>query len=238
MLLAVMFTSLLFKADTEAAKRLFNIVVKDGYTTQTIEMRYGRSPYGYTAYHASQSAIYVNPKAKRVTFRVRKNTSSQYGNFKFAVNPLRPTNKPKASLFTYTTGGQRRAWMFTVQKATAPKIRYLRLYPSTKGKTFITGRRKYLNIKTAIKNELPVTTLFRVLDDQGKTVFRKTFRKQPSKAYTLKWNGKPSKGNGAGLKTSSYVPAGKYTVQVKTTMKIGGKSQDYVKERKLTIANR
>ena len=45
------------QAKAEAAQRLFDIVVKDGRTTQVIEMKYGKTPYGYTSYYANQSVI-------------------------------------------------------------------------------------------------------------------------------------------------------------------------------------
>ena len=65
------------QAKAEAAQRLFDIVVKDGRTTQVIEMKYGKTPYGYTSYYANQSVIYVSEKSKSVTFSVRKNTSGR-----------------------------------------------------------------------------------------------------------------------------------------------------------------
>ena len=42
---------LLTGGKAEASQRLFDIVVKDGYTTQVIEMKYGKTPYGLSLIH-------------------------------------------------------------------------------------------------------------------------------------------------------------------------------------------
>lgn len=221
-----------------ASKRLFNIVVKDGYTTQTIEMKYGKSPYGYTAYYASQSAIYVNPKSKKVTFQVKKNTSSRYGNFSFASKTIKPGDQPKGNLFTYTTDGKRRAWMFTVQKISEPKIRYVRIYPSVKGKTYMPGKNKFVKIKTSVTAETPAKVTIRVINREGKTVYRKNYPESGSKTYTLKWNGKPSRKNPAGWKTTRYVEDGEYTVRVTATLLAGGEKQEFQRETKLIVGKK
>lgn len=224
------------KAD--AAKRLFNIVVKDGYTTQTVEMKYGKSPFGYTTYYANQSIIYVNAKSKKVTFTVKKNTSSRYGNFHFASTKLKPSKKAKSNLFTFTTDGKKKAWMFAVQKISDPEIKYVKMYNTTKGSVFVPKKNRYVKIKTAVKTEIPVKVNIKILNEKRKTVFWQNYGKAGSKTYVIKWNGKPSKKNPAKYKTSSYVPAGEYTVKVTARLLDGTNKQTFMKEKKLTVGEK
>lgn len=221
----------------EAAERLFNIVVKDGYSTQTIEMKYGKTPYGYTSYYTNQAVIYVHPKAKNVTFTVKKNTSSRYGNFSFAYPQMKPGDSPKGNLFTYTVDGKTRAWMFTVQKYVKPEITNLKVSYSPKGASFIPKKKNYARIRTSIKTEVPVKMVFCILNEKGKAVYKKIYSMETSKSYTLKWNGRPSKGNSAKLKTNTRVPEGEYTVRVTVLPQTGGKVKDIVRETKLTVGS-
>lgn len=221
----------------QAAERLFDIVVKDGYSTQVIEMKYGKSPYGYTSYYANQSVIYVNPKAKSVTFSVKRNTSSRYGNFSFAYSKLKPGNSPAGNLFTYTADGKTRAWMFTVQKYVEPEITKLKVSYSPKKGALIMKKKNYAAIRTAIKTEVPVKAVLCILNEKGKAVYKKIYSLDSSKSYVLKWDGKPSKGNSAKLKTSAYVPEGEYTVRVTVSPQTGGKVKEIVEETKLTVGS-
>lgn len=218
-----------------ASKRLFDIVVKDGYTTQTIEMKYGKSQFGYMTYYANQSTIYVNPKAKKVTFRVKRNSSSRYGNFKFASRSMKPGKTAKSNLFNYTVDGKTRAWMFTVQKVTNPEIKLIKLKPSTGGKHFITGKKKTLQIKTKLVTQIPVKLRINILDETGKLVYQQRYTEAGTKTYSFKWNGKPMKGNKAGLNPKKYVADGNYTVEVTATLKIGKQKQFFTQQKSLVI---
>lgn len=219
----------------EAAQRLFDIIVKDGRTTQAIEMKYGKTPYGYTSYYANQSVIYVSEKSKSVTFSVRKNTSGRYGNFHFASVKMKPGDKPQGNLFTYTVDGKRRAWMFTVQKYVEPKIQYLKTSVPRKGGAFKPKKKNYVKLKTFIKTDVPVKTILRILDERGKVVYKKSYGESGSKTYIFEWDGKPSKKNTAKLKTSAYVPAGEYTVKVSVYPQIGRKVKEVTRETKLVV---
>lgn len=229
--------ALMPQGKAEAAQRLFNIVVKDGYTTQTIEMKYGKTPYGYTSYYANQAVIYVNAKSKNVTFTVKKNTSSRYGNFSFAYSKMKPTDVPKSNLFTYTVDGKTRAWMFTVQKYVEPEITNLKVSYTPKGSSFIPKKKNYAKIKTSVKTQVPVKTVLCILNEKGKAVYKAIYSAESSKSYTLKWDGKPSRNNSAKLKTSAYVPAGEYTVRVTVAPQTGGKVSSIVSETKLTVGS-
>ncbi|MEY8427637.1 hypothetical protein AALA00_07940 [Lachnospiraceae bacterium 46-15] len=226
---------LLPQVKAEAAQRLFDIVVKDGRTTQVIEMKYGKTPYGYTSYYANRSVIYVSEKSKSVTFSVRKNTSGRYGNFHFASVKMKPGDNPQGNLFTYTVDGKRRAWMFTVQKYVEPKIQYLKISVPRKGSAFKPKKKNYVKMKTFIKTDVPVKTILRIFDERGKIVYKKSYGESSSKTYMFEWDGKPSKKNTAKLKTSEYVPAGEYTVKVSVYPQIGKKVKEVTRETKLTV---
>lgn len=53
-----------------------------------------------------------------------------------------------------------------------------------------------------------------ILNSKGKCVYQKILRDQYGRYINLKWNGKPSKNNPAGLSASKYVKAGKYTAKL------------------------
>lgn len=56
---------------------------------------------------------------------------------------------------------------------------------------------------------------FRVLNSAGKTVFTKSYKNTfIFQTFSIAWDGKASKGNGAKIKAGKYVPAGKYTLEV------------------------
>lgn len=237
MFVCLCLAALVPQGKAEAAQRLFNIVVKDGYTTQIIEMKYGKTPYGYTSYYANQSVVYVNAKSKSVTFSVKKNTSSRYGTFQFASTKIKPEEEPKGNLFTYTVDGKKRAWMFTVQKYTEPEIKYLKVTDPPKGSVYTPGKKSRVVLKTGIRAGVPAKTILRILDANDRLVYKQICGQMEAgtKTYKLTWDGKPSKGNQAKLKTSSCVPAGEYTVRITVYPQIGTKVKEVVRETKLTM---
>lgn len=80
-----------------------------------------------------------------------------------------------------------------------------------------TGGGRYIQIKATPKSTVKTTTVISITNSKGKVVYQKTYSAAKNKAYTLNWNGKPSKGNAAKLSTSSYVPAGNYKIKVTIT---------------------
>ena len=122
-----------------------------------------------------------------------------------------------------------------MQKYVEPEIKYLKITSAKKGDAFQPKKKNYAGIKTGIKTEVPVKTIVRILDANGKLVYKKDYGETGSKTYQLKWDGKPSKGNQAKLNSKKYVPAGEYTVRVTVYPKIGKKAAEIVKETKLTV---
>ncbi len=232
---AVLCLALLPLGKARAAERLFDIVVKDGYSTQTIEMKYGKTPYGYTSYYANQSLIYVHPKSKKVTFSVKRNTSSRYGNFHFAQTEMKPGDQPVGNLFNYTVDGRMRAWMFTVRKYVKPEITGLKVSYSPRVGTLTQKKKSYARIKATVKAEVPVKTVICILNEKGRAVYKKTDSADATKTYLLKWDGRASKGNSAKLKAGAKVPAGEYAVRITVHPQTGGKVKEVVRQEKLKV---
>lgn len=98
------------------------------------------------------------------------------------------------------------------------------------------GSGKYVQIKVTPKSSVKTKTTVTISNAKGKTVYKKVYNAAKNKTYTLKWNGKPSKGNGAGLSVSSYVPDGSYTVKV-TVTNTDKKKQKISKTKSITVSS-
>lgn len=220
-LLAALVMVLMPKMGTEAAARVFDVIVKDGYSTQTISMLYGETPYGYTSYFAEQSVILVNPKAKTVRFSI-KNENSRYSNFSFQSKKLKVTDSVQYNMLNYSADGRTRAFMFSVRKTEAPTGKNITFTQNKKKTTRLKAEKgKSIAIRWAVDYDVAPSMKIEILDKSGKVVYKKEYAKAKNyQSCMLKWNGKPSKGNEAGLSTKNYVPAGKYTLKLTLTSKV------------------
>jgi len=226
--------SFLPKKNVQAAKPLFTVTVNDGYKKQKIRFYYGKTTWGYNAYFADKSVILVHPKAKKVTFKA-KSSNTKYGNFQFQSKSLKPTAKIKSNLFTYYTSGKRRAYMFTVRKINKPTIKSMKITYSDDKRPFTPDGKSYINIKTSILSEAASKSTLTVENAEGIAVYQKAYKEAMKKTYSTKWFGKASKNNPAGLKASSYVPAGKYTIKWTTNMKFGKSVITVSKEKVISV---
>lgn len=221
---------------SKAAERVFDIVVKDGYTTQTIPMLYGKTPYGYTGYYAKESVILVHPKAKNVRFSV-KNESDRYTNFSFQQNTMEPTEDAKYNMLNYYTNGKRRAFLFSVRKTKAPVITSYKLYVKKKSTNqFLPGNGSYMTIKWACSYDVAPSMKVEILNKSGKAVFVKEYAK--AKNYqncVLNWKGMTSLKNPAGLKSYRVLAPGVYTVKLTLTSKVGKTSLSTVETKRIRI---
>lgn len=219
---------------SQAAEKVFDIVVKDGYSTQKIGMLYGKTPYGYTSYFAEKSVIAVSPKSRKVTFSV-KNSNPRFGSFSFQHKTLRPSNDPKGNLFSYTDNGKTRAFYFTVKKVTASRISGLTVKDASgksQKKYSFTGKKK-LAIRCSITSDREPEIYVEIENGKKQTVYRRKIVSALDKSLTLWWNGTASRKNEAGLKGGRKVPPGRYTIRVSAKVKSGKKT--FVSEKKRTL---
>lgn len=237
LLLAVCLLAVFPGKSVRAAERVFDIVVKDGYTTQTIPMLYGETPYGYTGYFAKESVILVNPKSKKVRFSV-KNESSRYGNFSFQYSTLKPTEEPTLNMLSYYADGRRRAFLFSVRKIKAPSFKSFRLYLNG-GKAsnqFEPGKGKYLVAKWAAEYDVEPSMKLEILDRKGRRILTKEYaRAKNYNGCVFKWKGYPARGNEAGMSASTTVKPGVYTLKITLTSRIGRKSLSAEQTRRFRV---
>ena len=116
----------------------------------------------------------------------------------------------------------------------------------------------YLTIRTgtaykgSIDLDTPVKARFRILDKNGKYVYQKTITdvggkdeiwgklltSWERKTVAVKWNGKASKANNAGLKAGSYVPDGQYTAEVYFYVNNKNFTKSVTKKKKFTVSRK
>lgn len=223
--------------EARAAGPLMQILVKDGYTAQTINFYYGRNSSGYTGFYADTPAILVHPKAKKVRFSARS-LSGSCGDVSFQHSSMTPTENLQGNLMSYTGNGRRRAYFFSVKKMTDPKITYLKLRISNKKSEFIPKGKRYLEIRTKISSEVSVPTEICITDPYGKIAFYKKCKPGKNKTYTYRWNGKASRKNDLGLSKNDYVPAGTYKVSVLTTLKMKKYEKTVIRTKKVKVGGK
>lgn len=222
--------------DSKAASKVFDIVVKDGYSTQKIGMYYGKTPYGYQGYFAEKSVITVNPKSRKVTFSV-KNTGSRYGNFHFQHSTLRPTDEPKANLFSYTDHGRTRAFFFTVKKVTASRMSRITVIDASgksQKKYSLQGKKK-VAIRCTITSDREPEIYVEIRNQKKQTVYKRKIKSALDKSLVLWWDGTASRKNEAGLKAGQKLAAGNYTIVVNATVKCGKKTFVTEKNKKIQL---
>ena len=234
--LLVMLWCLLPGGSSKAAERVFDIVVKDGYTTQTIPMLYGKTPYGYTGYYAKESVILVHPKAKNVRFSV-KNESGRYTNFSFQQSTMEPTEDARYNMLSYYTDGRRRAFLFSVRKTKAPVITSYKLFVNGKSTNqFLPGNGSCMAVRWACSYDVAPSMKVEILNKSGKAVFVKEYaRAKNYQSCTLKWRGMTSMKNPAGLKSYRVLTPGVYTMKLTLTSKVGKTSLSTVQSKRIRI---
>ncbi len=210
---------------SEAARHLFDVTVKDGYSTQKIPMYYGTSPSGHMAYYTNQPTVYVAPGAKTVRFSVTNVTDAGCGNFSFQNDTLAmPGSDAKMNLFNYYTNGKRRAYMFTVKKLTAPKITWFRVAYPTGRKVLKISSKKAAQIKFVVTADRKANTQISITDRKGRLVWEKKLKSSAKMKYVVSWRGLAGSRNKLGIKRGRAIPNGTYRITVKSSIPYGKRS--------------
>ncbi len=92
------------------------------------------------------------------------------------------------------------------------------LYLTVNSKGFHPGSSAYMPIQANLSYEAwnmwgSLKFRIRILNSKGKYVYQKTYDANNGGYVRLRWNGKASKKNEAGVKSGAYVPDGKYKVE-------------------------
>ena len=202
-----------------AAKKLFSLVINDGFVSQTVPVYQFTS--GSTSYVAAKKSLRTLPVyagSKKVTISIKGKTSLYKSTFKSI------TYKKKATLSKNTTlkytlkkrNGGKETFQVKLTRPSMPKISSLNV-PSK----FTTGGSNRLTVK--------LKASYKIKNSKGKVVYSKTLGTKKSCTYTAFWNGKPSAKNAAGLPASEYVPAGTYKLTAYLKYTVGGKSKNIKK---------
>lgn len=226
------------KAEAAAAKKLFSIVVNDGFVSQTVPV------YQYTE---SDGSMYVAPKENLRTLPVYAGAKTASITIKGKSSLYKKTFKslsykkkvPLSGTTTLTYKLKKKDG--TIQKATLkltrpsmPKISALSVSPG-QSTGFTPGNYNRLAIKLSVRSGVEVQAGYKIKNSSGKVVFQKQLLKKKSVNYTSYWSGKPSADNAAKLSASAYVPAGTYKVTAYIQYVVGGKTKTVSKTVKIKV---
>lgn len=215
------------EAQAATAKKLFSLVINDGFVSQTVPVyQFTSGSSTYVAAKKNLRTLQVYAGAKNVKVSIKGKTSLYKSTFKSI------TYKKKAALSKNTTlkytlktrKGGKKTFEVKLTRPAMPKISSLTV-PSS----FTPGGSNRLTVKLKTSAGVAVKATYKIKNSKGKVVYNKTLGTRKSCIYTAFWTGKPSAKNAAGLPTSEYVPAGTYKLTAYLKYTVGGKSKNISK---------
>lgn len=210
------------------AKRLFTLQLQDGTSTRKIQVYQYTEKNGsfYVAAKKSLRTINVPAGTKSVSVSVINKTSLYKKNYRSITYKKRAALSDVTSLryILKTRKGEQKEFIVKAVRPSVPTITSLTVSPN-ESQGFITGGNNRLTVKLNMKSSTAVKSFYKVTNSSGKIVYQKTLGTRKSTNYTHKWNGKPSKGNAAGLSASSYIPTGTYKLTAYVAYTSGSKTQ-------------
>ena len=219
--------------ETQAAtaKRLFSLVVNDGFVEQTIPVyRYTSGNSSYVAAKKSLRTFYVYAGSKSVSVKITGKTAL----YKKLYKSL--TYKKKAALSATTSlnytvksrNGKKETFQLKLLRPSMPKVTSLSVSPNS-STGFTPGNYNRMSVKLKTSAKVAVKTYFKITNSNGKLVYTKVLGTKKSASFTDYWDGRPSAKNAAGLSASDYVPAGRYTLTAWLQYQVGGRNK-YIKK--------
>lgn len=203
------------------SKKLFTFKISDGKTTQNVPIYEYTETDGdvYVAAQTSQRTLTMTAASKTAKFTITGKTSYFKKNYKsiLYIKKVSLTTSKTLNLKVKTKAGTERALQL---KLLRPSISAL----SVDSTTFTPGSSK-LKVQLNMKSAVALKSYYKIKNSSGKVVYQKNLGTRKSTNYTTYWSGKPSKGNKAGLSTSSYVPAGTYKLTGYVEYKVGSKTK-------------
>lgn len=210
------------------AKRLFTLKINDGFVTQQVPV-YQYTESDGTVYVAAKKTlrtlpVYAGAKTAKIT--ISSKTSLYKNNYKSVTYSKKVTlsSSKTLKLTLKTKTGEKRAMTMKLTRPSMPKISSLKTSP-TKSAGFTPGNYSRMSVKLNMTSSVAVKAYYKIKNSSGKVVYQKDLGTRKSTNYTAYWDGKPSKGNQAGLSTSSYVPAGTYKLTAYLQYTVGSKNK-------------
>lgn len=216
------------EAQAATAKKLFSIVVNDGFVSQTVPV-YQYTESNGTNYVAAKKTLRTLPVyagAKTVKISISGKTSLYKNTFK-SISYKKSAALSSSTSLTFTLkqkDGKRKTAVLKLQRPAMPKISSLKTSP-TSSAGFTPGNYSRMSVKVSTRSSVAVKAYYKIKNSSGKVVYQKTLGTKKNVNYTAYWDGKPSKGNAAGLSTTDYVPAGTYKLTAFLQYTVGGKNK-------------
>lgn len=222
-------------AEAATAKKLFTAVLNDGSSKRSVMFYEYEEKNGTSLVKPKNGSetITVSAAAKKVSVSLKGKTAYFKNNYKSitykksetlsAITPLSYTLKKR--------DGTVRTAELTLNR---PTISFLEVTPDSSA-GFTPGGSNRLTVKTGIRSQAALKSLYQVQTMAGKVIYQKTLGTKKNVNYTATWSGKPSKGNTAGMSETEYVPAGTYKVVVYLQYDAGGEKKYIGKSIKIRI---
>ena len=228
------------KSEAATAKKLFSIVVNDGFTSQTVPVYLYTEAGGatYAAPKASLRTLPVYAGAKTVSIRLKSKSSLCKTTFKSVsykkTVALSDTNNLRFTL--KKQDGSKQTAVLKLVRPSMPKITALSTDSGSTG--FIPRNNNHLVIKLAVRSGVEVQAGYKKKNSNGKVVYERALQKKKNVNYTTYWGGKPSYNNPARLPLSEYVPAGTYKVTASIQYTVGKKTKTISKTIKIKVSEK
>ena len=212
-------------AQAAAAKKLFTITINDGFVSQKVPVYQYEETNG-TVYVAAKKTLRTLPVyagAKSAKISVSGKTTLYKSTYKSVTYKKKITLSGSTSLqmTLKKKDGTRKTMVMKLTRPSMPKISSLKVSAST----FTPGNYSRMSVKLNMRSSVAVKAYYKIKNSSGKVVYQKDLGTRKSTNYTAYWEGKPSKGNHAGLSTADYVPAGTYKLTAYLQYTVGGKNK-------------
>lgn len=216
------------EAQAATAKKLFTLTINDGFVSQKVPV-YQYTETDGTVYVAAKKTLRTLPVyagSKTATISISGKTSLYKNSYKSVTYKKKVTLSSSTSLkYTLKTkNGEKKTMTVKLTRPSMPKISSLKISPAS-GTGFTPGNYSRMSVKLNMKSSVAVRAYYKIKNSKGKVVYQKDLGTRKSTNYTAYWDGKPSKGNQAGLSTSEYVPAGTYKLTAYLQYTVGGKNK-------------
>ncbi|MDD3795916.1 MAG: FlgD immunoglobulin-like domain containing protein [Lachnospiraceae bacterium] len=222
------------KAEAASARRLFTLVINDGFVSQNVPV-YQYSD-GTVAAKKSLRTLSVYAGAKQAAVSIKEKTA-YYKNMAKSIVYKKSAALSAATKLSFTVkqkDGSRKTFQIKLIRPAMPKITALTASPSVSAGWLPSASSK-LSVKLKFGSSVAVKAYYKVKDSSGKLVYSKVLGTRKSGTYTNSWDGKPSSGNEAGLSSTEYVPAGAYKLTGYLRYTVGGKNKYIKKTTEVTV---
>ncbi len=217
--------------------RLFVATISDGTVKEKVPVYEVRSNSSIRVVPATTKRVLTMfAGARTATVTVTGKTAYYNRRYKTLAWNRSRTLSSKTMVWFRLTGksGKTYRTYVTLKRPAMPKLQWIRFSDGGEKGTVTRGNpvKVYVNASSTMQ-----TAVCWKIFKNGKEVYKSGWTWGSGSGWTGKyiWEGKPSKGNAAGLSSTAYVPAGVYEIRGYLCYPVGGTAKYYRIAKKLTV---